>query len=270
MPGYFKTLDVPIVAGRDVLDSDRPGAPMVVWVNQTMAKRFWPNASAIGHTITVVSTKVQYEIAGVFADHKNHGVLERPSPFVHFAAAQRPAKYNTILARTSGDADLLLASMRKELLAIEPSLVFMNNSTMDKNLATSLIPARVGALLASGFGGLGMLLASIGLYGVIAFSVARRTREIGLRMALGANPGSVLGMVMRQGLMLTAIGLAIGGALAAGAARLLGQVLYQVSPLDPVAWALAITAMLGASMLANLVPARRAMRVDPMTALRTD
>jgi ABC-type antimicrobial peptide transport system permease subunit len=160
--------------------------------------------------------------------------------------------------------------MRRELLAIEPSLVFMGNSTMEANLGASLLPARVGALLASAFGGLGTLLAAIGLYGVIAFSVARRTREIGLRMALGANPGTVLSMVMGQGFTIVAVGVVVGGVLAAGAAFALRGLLYNVSPFDPAAWGLAMTAMLAAAALANFVPARRAMRIDPMSALRTD
>jgi ABC-type antimicrobial peptide transport system permease subunit len=125
-------------------------------------------------------------------------------------------------------------------------------------------------MLAAGFGGLGTLLAAIGLYGVIAFSVARRTREIGVRMALGAQPGSVLSMVMRQGFMIVAMGLVVGSILAAGAASVLRGLLYGVTPFDPVAWGFALTAMLAAAALANLVPARRAMRVDPITALRTE
>ena len=137
-------------------------------------------------------------------------------------------------------------------------------------VGNSLMPARVGALLAAGFGGLGTLLAAIGLYGVIAFSVARRTREIGVRMALGARPGSVLSMVMQQGLVIVAIGLVVGGLLAAAAASVLRGVLYGISPFDPVAWGLALTAMIMAAALANLVPARRAMRVDPITALRIE
>jgi putative ABC transport system permease protein len=146
----------------------------------------------------------------------------------------------------------------------------MGNSTMEQNLAASLLPARVGALLASAFGGLGTLLAAIGLYGVIAFSVTRRTREIGLRMALGANPGAVLSMVMRQGFAIVTIGVIAGALLAAGAASALRGVLYGISPFDPIAWGLALSAMLGAAALANFVPARRAMRIDPMSALRTD
>jgi ABC-type antimicrobial peptide transport system permease subunit len=153
---------------------------------------------------------------------------------------------------------------------MEPGLVFVGNSTMADNLSMSLMPARVGAILAASFGALGTLLAAIGLYGVIAFSVSRRTKEIGVRMALGANPGSVLGMVMRQGFGLAGVGLVIGGLLAVGAAFGLSGLLYGITPLDPMAWTLAVLTMLAAAGAANFVPARRAMRVDPMRALRTE
>jgi putative ABC transport system permease protein len=269
-PGYLDTLGLRLLEGRDIQESDRPGAPLVAVVNSTMARTYWPKESAVGHTITIASTKDQYQIVGVVADHKNHGVLEKAAPFVHRAQAQRPARYNTLLAHTNGDGRALLASIRREVLAMEPSLVLMNNSTMDERLAVSLMPARVGAMLATGFGALGTMLASIGLYGVIAFSVARRTREIGVRMALGAKPGGVLTMVMGQGLTLVALGLVVGGLLAAAAAQVLSGLLFNVSPFDPLAWTLAVVAMLGAATLANLAPARRAMRIDPMVALRTE
>ncbi len=239
-PGYLETLGIRLLEGRDVQDSDRPGAPLVAVVNATMARTFWPKESAVGHTITIASTKAQYQIVGVVADHKNHGVLEKPAPFVHLAAAQRPSRYNALVAHTNGDARGLLASIRREVLAMEPSLVLMTSGTMDDRLAESLLPARVGAMLAAAFGALGTLLASIGLYGVIAFSVARRTREIGVRMALGARPGGVLGMVMGQGFTLVAVGLVVGGLLAAGAARVLSGLLFDVSPFDPLAWGLAV------------------------------
>jgi predicted permease len=269
-PGYLETLGIQLLEGRDVQESDRAGAPLVAVVNATMARTFWPKESAVGHTITIASTKAQYQIVGVVADHKNHGVLEKPASFVHLAAAQRPSRYNALVAHTSGDERALLASIRREVLAMEPSLVLMNSGTMAERLAESLLPARVGALLAAAFGALGTLLASIGLYGVIAFSVARRTREIGVRMALGARPGGVLGMVMGQGFTLVAVGLVVGGLLAAAAARILSGLLFGVSPFDPLAWGFAVAAMAAAAALANLAPARRAMRIDPMAALRTE
>ena len=269
---YLETLGVPVIDGRSIDASDLAGAPDVAVINETMARTFWPRESAVGHTFqTINPTRSRtYRIVGVVRDHKRHGVLERPSPFVYFAAAQRPNQYNFLLARTNGDAAALLSGMRRELLAMEPSLVFMVSSTMDQNLANTLLPARVGAVLATAFGGLGTLLAAIGLYGVIAFSVARRTREIGVRMALGANPAGVLSMVMRQGFVIVAIGLVAGTALAAAAAASLRGLLYGITPFDPVAWGAAIAAMAAAAALANFLPARRAMRVDPIAALRNE
>jgi ABC-type antimicrobial peptide transport system permease subunit len=165
---------------------------------------------------------------------------------------------------------MTLAAVRRELLGMEPNLVFVNNQTLERTIGTSLLPARVGAMLAAGFGGLGTLLAAIGLYGVVAFSVARRTREIGVRVALGARPREVLAMVLRQGFALVAVGLGIGALLASAAAQGLSGLLFGVAPLDPSAWALAAATMTVAAALATLVPARRAMRVDPVTALRTE
>ena len=271
-PDYLPTLGVQLIDGRNIDASDITGSPDVVVINQTMAQRFWPNQSAVGHTLqTVNPTRSRtFRIVGVATDHKRHGVLESPTAFVYFADAQRLSKFKSIIARTDGSAETLLTGMRRELLAIEPSLVFMSSSTMEQNVGTSLMPARVGAILASAFGGLGTLLAGIGLYGVIAFSVARRTREIGVRMALGANPGTVLSMIMRQGFTIVAIGMIAGGVLAGAAASALRGVLYGITPFDPIAWGLALTTMLMAAALANFVPARRAMRIDPMAALRTD
>ncbi|HET9705824.1 MAG TPA: ABC transporter permease [Vicinamibacterales bacterium] len=272
-PTYLETLGVPIIEGRGIAETDVAGSPAVVVINQTMARTFWPNESAVGHTLQVLngSQSRTYRIVGVNRDHKQHGVLERPYPFAYFADSQRPnPTYKIIVARTGGGAEALLAAMRRELLAMESGLVFMGNSTMEQTMGLSLMPARVGAMLAAGFGGLGTLLAAIGLYGVIAFSVARRTREIGVRMALGANPGGVLSMVMRQGFTIVAVGLVAGAVLAGAAATALRGLLYGISPFDPIAWGFAIAAMSIAAALANFVPARRAMRIDPMTALRIE
>ena len=272
-PTYLETLGVPIIEGRGFAETDIAGSPAVAVINQTMARTFWPNESAVGHTVQVLNGTQSrtYRIVGVNRDHKQHGVLEKPYPFAYFADSQRPnPTYKYIVARTSGGADALLATMRRELLSMESSLVFMGNSTMEQNMGTSLMPARVGAMLATAFGGLGTLLAAIGLYGVIAFSVARRTREIGVRMALGARPQAVLSMVMRQGFAIVAIGLGVGAVLAGGAATALRGLLYGITPFDPIAWGLAIAAMIAAAAFANFLPARRAMRVDPMAALRME
>jgi len=271
-PAYLATLGVPVIDGRGIDASDIAGSPDVAVINETMARKFWPNESAVGHTFqTINPTRSRtFRVVGVSRDHQRHGVLEQASPFVYYAEAQRRSRYNFLLARTNGDASTLLNGMRRELLAMEPSLVFMVGSTMEQNLGNSLMPARVGAMLAGAFGGLGTLLAAIGLYGVIAFSVTRRTREIGVRMALGAEPGGVLALVMRQGFTIVAAGLVAGGLLAALAATALRGLLYGITPFDPIAWGFAIAAMLTAAALANFAPARRAMRVDPMTALRIE
>jgi predicted permease len=268
--GYIETLGLRVLEGRTFEISDRQDTPLVALVNETMARRFWNGESAVGHTFTAARTTRTYRIVGVVSNHKIHGVLEGSIPYVYFASAQRPQRYKALMARSAGDADELLARMRRELLALEPGLVFVSNGTMAGNLTMSLLPARVGAWLVTGFGALGTLLAAVGLYGVIAFSVARRTREIGVRMALGAQPAGVLGMVMRQGIGLAGAGLVIGALLAAAAAWALAGLLYGITPFDPLAWGLATAALLAAASLANLVPARRAMRVQPMTALRTE
>jgi putative ABC transport system permease protein len=175
-----------------------------------------------------------------------------------------------VLARTNGSAAQLLAALRRELLALEPALVFVGSSTMSDSLSMSLLPQRMAALLAGGFAGVGTLLAAIGLYGVIAFSVARRTREIGVRVAIGADRRDVLLLVLRQGVTLVGVGAVAGAALAAGAASVLRSVLYDVSAFDPIAWGTALAVLFAAGLAANVMPALAAMRVDPVTALRTE
>lgn len=270
-PEYFATLDVPIVEGRGLTDADRRGAPFVAVVNETMAKRFWPSESAVGKTFELTFGSGQkYQVVGVSRDHRVFAVNERPAPYLHFSALQRPSPYNYVVARTRGDAGQLLGALRRELLTLEPGLVFVSSNTMDATIELSLLPQRAAAWLALGFGGVGTLLAAIGLYGVIAFSVARRTREIGVRVAIGAGTRDVLFLVLRQGLTLACVGAVVGVVLAAAVAQLLGGLLYEVGVFDPLAWIAALGVLLAATFAANLVPARRALRVDPVTALRTE
>ena len=267
---YFATLGVSIVRGRDFTAGDREGAPLVAVVSDALAKEFWPGESAIGKTFTASSTNRRYEVVGVSADYKVRSVNESPTPYVHLAAAQRPAAYNTLMARSSGDADVALAAIRRELLAMEPQLVFVNQGTMEHTFAATLLPVRVGAWLAASFSLLGTLLAAIGLYGVIAFSISRRTREIGIRLALGADRRDVLRLVLRQGAVLVAAGGIVGAGLAALAAGVLSSVLYGVTAVDPVTWLAATFVLVGSAALAHLVPAMRALSIDPARTLKAD
>lgn len=186
------------------------------------------------------------------------------------SADQRRSNGYEILARTSGDAGLLPAAIRKELLAMEPSVVFLQNQTMQKQVGATLFPAKAGAWAVSAVGIVAMLLAAIGLYGVIGYSVSRRTKEIGVRMALGARPGDVSGLVMRQGLRVAGSGMIVGAIFAAIAGFAISGALYGISPVDPIAWLGATSLLLGVAALANLVPAQRAARVKPWLALRTE
>jgi predicted permease len=270
-PDYFTTLGVPILEGRTFTMFDTPATPGVIVVSEAFARRYWPGESVIGKRVHLrAADGAAFEIVGVAADHKVRTIGETPQPYVHFAQTQQPSTYQVLVARTRGDARLALAQARAELMGLEPDLVLLDDQTMEDQVAGTLFPARAGAWLVSLVGMVAMVLAAIGLYGVIAYSVARRTREIGIRMAVGARPARVLRHVMRQGLTLTGVGLAVGGALAVVAARAVAGVLYGVSAADPVAWLAAALVVVAVSAAANLVPARRAARLDPLVALRTE
>ncbi len=266
---YFETLGVPILQGRLFAPTDTPDAPGVIVVNQAFARKFWPGVNALGKRVrrTTADGK-SFEVVGIVADYKVNTVGEPATPYVHFAYTQRPGMGEAIIARTHGDASALVDAMRRELLGMDPNLLFLDNQTMKTQVGATLLPAKFGAMSVSAVGVIAMLLAAIGLYGVIAYSVAQRTREIGIRMALGAKPGEVLGLIMRQGLTVAAAGAAGGAVLAIGAAKAVSGALYGVGPADPVAWAGAVGALLIVSVLANAIPARRASRVNPSIALR--
>jgi predicted permease len=270
-PDYFSTLGIPILEGRAFTDADTPQGPRVIIVNETLARRFWPGVSAVGKRIHLRGPDgPALEVVGVAGDHKLQSVSESAQPYVHFAQTQQFNSYQVVLARTRGDGSQLLREMRRELLAVEPNLVFLDNQTMEGQLAVTLFPARATAWLVAVVGVVGLLLAAVGLYGVIAYAVTRRTREIGTRMALGAQRRQVLALVMRQGFIVSAVGSLVGLALAALVTRVISGALYGVRASDPVAWAMAAAVVVGTSALANLIPALRATRIDPTTALRAE
>ena len=268
---YFGTLGVPIVQGRNFAATDTPESPAVAIINDAMARKYWPNQNPLGKRFrATTATGRQYEVVGVSADYKVSTIGEGATPYVHYAVSQRPDRGEEIIARTRADAGALLAAMRRELLALEPNVLFLDNQTMEAQVAATLLPAKAGAISVSAVGVVAMLLASIGLYGVIAYSVARRTREIGIRMALGANRSTVVGLVMRQGIGIAAVGVAVGAVLSLGAAKAVAGALYGVSFIDPVAWLAAVVTLFVVAALANAIPARRASMVDPSVALRSE
>jgi putative ABC transport system permease protein len=270
-PNYFRAIGVAILEGRPFTDADGPDSPRVAIVNDTFARRYWPGESAVGKTFrSRVSDGPVFQIVGVSADHKVSTIGEGPTPLLHVATRQRPSTYASFIARTRGDATVLLHAMRAALLELEPNLVFVENQTMAAEVGATLFPIRASAWLVSAVGAMAMVLAAVGLYGVIAYAVARRTREIGIRMALGARPTRVLRLVMERGFMVTIVGLGAGYLLAAVAAPLIAGALIGVRPSDPVSWIIAAAIVLGVSALANLIPAWRAARVDPSIALRTE
>jgi predicted permease len=265
--GYFETMGVPIVEGRGFTEADTETTPGVAVVSEAFARRFWPGQEAVGKHIELARGG-SVEVVGVSREYKLRTIGEAPLPFLHLARAQRYEAGGHLLARTRGDAARLLAALRSELLALNPDLALTQAKTMTEQLAVPLFPVRMGATILGGFGLFALFLASVGLYGVIAYSVSRRTREIAIRMAIGARRQEVVRMVVGEGMALVAVGVLLGLLGAAATTRLLTAVLYSVSPFDPLAFGLATSALVGAALLANAVPARRAASVDPLRALR--
>ncbi|MFN8059847.1 MAG: ABC transporter permease [Vicinamibacterales bacterium] len=267
---YFSLLGVPLLQGRTFATSDTRESPRVAIISDAMARRYWPGQDAVGKRFHQKDHAGDIEIVGVASDYRVRTVGEEPQAYIHFADSQASEIGPTILARTSGDEDQLLAAMRQALVALEPNITLLDNQTMRTQLSSTLLPIRASALVAVGAGAVALVLAAVGLYGLVAYSVARRTREIGIRIALGADRASVLALVVRQGLLLAGAGLG-GGAIVAGlAARVVSGYLYGVSLGDPVAWSAAAGVLGAMTFAANLVPAYRASRVDPTTALRIE
>lgn len=272
-PEYFETLGVPVLRGRAFAATDRPDTPRVAVVNAALARRFWGDpGSAVGRRLRSGAADAEpYEVVGVVADYKVRTVGEAPRPLVHFARGQSPATHGYLLARTeSGDAAPRVADLRRLALEMDPSLAFTDTTTLAGFMGLSLYPVRMGARLLGAFGALALGLAALGLYGVIAYAVGRRRREMGIRFALGARRWAVVGLVLRGGMGLVGVGMGVGLVLAALAARLLDGLLYGTSPLDPVAFAGAVAVLTAVALAANYVPAARAARVDPATVLRED
>jgi len=266
---YLDALQLKVLAGRGIESADRDEARRVVVISATMAERYWPGSpeQAVGRELRIREGGQPYRVVGVVSDYKVNTPGERPNAYMHFPFG-RQESFGNYVVRTSTRAEGMVAVLQRELRAIDPELVFLDRGTM-RNLADiRLFPVRAGAWLIGAFGLLALLVAAVGLYGVIGYSVSRRVREIGIRKALGARPGQLIGMVLGEGMVLVAIGGVIGIAFAGALARVLSSVLF-VGPFDVVSFAIAFAVLAFVALLANVVPARRAARVDPMVALRS-
>jgi predicted permease len=272
--GYFQTMGIPLLRGRDFASQDftsHPGGQSAAIINETMAAHLFPGQDPIGRTIH--QDKATYTIIGVARNSKSRTIGEKPSDAAYLFLNAAPEKATsffgtTILVKTSMDPRALESSVSQQIAALDPNMAVFNAETMQEHVDKSLLIPRISALLLGIFGAIGLTLAAIGLYGVMSYSVRRRTREIGIRMALGAKRPTVLRMILRQGLILTAIGLAIGLAIALALGRFTASVLYGTSGTDLLTFVIVSMVLLTTAAVAVLIPALRAAHVEPTTALR--
>jgi putative ABC transport system permease protein len=266
--GYFETMRIPIRRGRAFEPRDRKGAPPVAVVNDAFARRFWPSGQAVGQTIT--REEETLTVIGVVPDGKYRKLSETPKPFVYFASAQSERLRRDLVVRGGGPSSSLAAGLRRELKAIDPAIPFPSVMTMEKYIGFSTLPQRVASAVSGALGAVGLALAAIGLAGLVADSVARRTREIGLRLAVGASPRDVLLLEVGRAGRLTAAGFALGAAAAVVATPLLGQFLFGVGAAEPLIFGGVAVILAATTLLASAIPARRAARLDPLQALRSE
>jgi len=265
---YFRMMGTPILRGRDFNSRDNFSGPRVALVNETLARRF-PGGDPLGRRLRLVGPRgVDLEVVGVVRDGKYRKLTEEPRPFLYLAWGQRHEEQMTFLIQTAGNPRALAGPVRRELQALDKDLPVYDLMTMQEHMRIPLLEPRLTSGLVGGLGLLGLLLAMIGLYGVVSYFVNRRSREFGIRMALGAGRGDVFRLVLRQGLSLVLVGTGIGLAAAFPLARLIASELYGVGPSDPVTFTAVPLLLAAVGALACYLPARRATRVDPITALR--
>ena len=267
---YFATLDIPLLRGRAFGPEDAPGATPVAVINETMARRYWPKGDAVGRRL-VMCCGDTLVVAGVARDAKYHALGEAPQPFLFLPLAQRPRNglYEmTLVARTAGDPEAVLASLPAALRSVSSAVPVSGVGTYRDRFGDLLMPQRFGAALLGFFSALALVVAVVGVYGVVAYAVSQRSRELGIRVALGARPGSVVGLVLGHSLRDVAIGVVAGVALAIPATKAAAGLLYGVAPTDAVTFAGMSAMLLAVAALAALGPARRASKVDPAVVLR--
>jgi len=269
-PGHFETMRIPLISGRDFTDFDREKTTRVAIINEAMAKAIWPGQEPLGKRFAIVKEPELLQVIGIVGTTVVGQIGEDPQPVAYLPMRQQYSPFATLVVRTNSNPEPLIGAVRAQVQQIDKNLAFTNAQTVQQILGQGLWAARMGAALLGLFGALALILASIGIYGVLAYSVAQRTSEIGLRMALGAQPRQVLGLVLRQGMLLAVIGAAVGIIVALPVARMAGNLLYGVSATDPLTYVGITLLLMAVALLACYLPARRATRIDPLIALRVE
>jgi putative ABC transport system permease protein len=265
---FFSTMGIPIVQGRDFNAHDVENSPRVVIVNEELARRYFAGQNAIGKWIRFGATNPQREIVGVVRNAKYRTLREQPLPFIYLPLGQEYQAGMTMMVRTTADPAQLVSPLRNEMRALNKEVPVFAVQTMTDRIGGQLATERMIAVLLSIFGSVALLLAAIGVYGVMAYSVAQRSREIGIRMALGAERIDILRLVVGQGLTLVVIGTVIGLLLSLALTRVLTTQLFGISATDPVTFGVIMALMMIVGLFACYLPARRATKVDPLVALR--
>jgi predicted permease len=267
-PGYFAAMRIPLVRGRYFDERDTRGAPETAIVDEALAERYWPNEDPIGKRLQRGKSGAWRTVVGVISDAKEYSSENEPPIAVYYPAEQVTARSMYLVVRTTPDPAQMTSAITKEIQTVDPEMPVYDVSTMDERLSDSLARRRFSMLLLGVFAVIALVLAAIGISGVMAYSVSQRTHEIGVRMALGARSRDVLGLVVGQGIRLALAGTGIGLLAAVGLTRLMTKLLFGVSAADPATFVGVTVVLMSVALAACYVPARRATKVDPMVALR--
>jgi putative ABC transport system permease protein len=268
---FFRTAGIPLVAGRTFAAQDNPQAPGVVVISAATARRFFGTDNPLGRRLRTLDGATRFEIVGVVGDVRRTGLASNELPLqIYRPVAQRPPAFASLMVYTSLRPDAVAKSVQQAIWRIDPDQAIEAVSPVAQLVANSVTQSRLYLTLFGLFGGLALLLAAVGLYGLVAYGVAQRTREFGIRTALGASPREILRLVLREGAGLIGLGLAFGLTGALAATQLLRQMVFGTSVYDPLVFAVVPLVLAGAAALACLIPARRAARIDPLVALRRD
>jgi putative ABC transport system permease protein len=268
-PDYFETMGIQILRGRQFAEQDEKMSSESIIINETMARRYWPDEDPVGHHIKLKKSEDKlWEIVGVVGDVKQFSIETEPLPYVYVPYGRLPDSGKILVVRTDDDPVDMMPALRSQVWAIDKDAPILKMNTMEQAISASLAQPRFNTFILSIFSALGFILAVVSLYGVVAYTVSQRTREIGIRMALGAGALDVMKLVIKQGIILTLAGIAIGLACVFALMRVLSNLIYGLSATDPTTLAAASLAMAAVALAASIVPARRAMKVDPVAAIR--